>query len=186
MALSGGTPYHLPRPSVEDGVIMEGAVGVQSSVADLLTYSQKVMQAADDQISRNTTSNEGSPLKQVSTLLENHINQSAAPSKLERSYALGWIRTMLPGPLGTVGFNPMYVEAMPMVGKGLKEPRMVYHHQGSLIDYLCSIHLIPSTRTAIVVLTNSMSNNDAADWLGQLLLETVLELETQRLRGAGP
>ncbi|KAI4088601.1 MAG: hypothetical protein LQ344_005939 [Seirophora lacunosa] len=175
MALSDGTPYHLPRPSVEDGVIMEGAVGVQSSVADLLTYSQKVMQAADDQISRNTTSTEGSPLKQVSTLLENHINLSAAPSKLERSYALGWIRTMLPGPLGTVGLNPMYVEAMPLVGKGLKEPRMVYHHQGSLIDYLCSIHLIPSTRTAIVVLTNSMSNNDAADWLGQLLLETVLD-----------
>ncbi|KAL9584282.1 MAG: hypothetical protein Q9212_002225 [Teloschistes hypoglaucus] len=175
MALSDGTPYHLPRPSVEDGVIMEGAVGVQSSVADLLTYSQKLMQAADDQCSRNTTSTEGSPLKQVPTLLENHIDLSPEPSELERSYPLGWIRTELPGPLGTVGLNPMYVEAMPLVGKGLKEPRLVYHHQGSLIDYLCSIHLVPSTRTAIVVLTNSMSNNDAADWLGQLLLETVLD-----------
>lgn len=69
----------------------------------------------------------------------------------------------------------MYVDAMPLVGKGLKEPQMVYRHQGSLIDYLCSILLISSTRTAIVVLTNSMSNNDAADRLGQLLLETVLD-----------
>ena len=133
------------------------------------------MQAADDQFSRNKTSTEGSPLKQVPTLLGNHINLSLAPSELERSYALGWIRTTLPGPLGTVGLNPMYVEAMPLVGKGLKEPQMLYHHQGSLIDCLCSIRLIPSTRTATVVLTNSMSNNDAADWLGLLLLETVLD-----------
>lgn len=128
MALFDGTPHHLPRPSVVDGVIMAGAVGIQSSVADLLTYSQKLMQAADDQFSRNTTSTEGSPLKQVPTLLENHINLSPEPSELERSYALGWIRTELPGPLGTIGLNPMYVEAMPLVGKGLQEPQLVYHH----------------------------------------------------------
>ena len=30
MALSDGSPFHLPRPRVEDGVMMEGAVGVQS------------------------------------------------------------------------------------------------------------------------------------------------------------
>lgn len=175
MALSDGTPYHLPRPSVEDGVIMEGAVGVQSSVGDLIKFSQKLMEAADDQLSKNVTSTEGSPLKQLPTLLQGHINLSPTPSELERSYALGWIRTMLPGPLGTVGLNPMYVDAMPLVGKGLEEPKMVMHHQGSLIDFLSSIHLIPSSRTAIVVLTNSMSNNDAADWLGQLILEAILD-----------
>ena len=175
MALSDGTPFHLPRPSVEDGVIMEGAVGIQASVLDLIKYSQDIMEAADDQISKNVTSTEGSPLKQLPTLLQGHVDLSPTPSKLERSYALGWIRTMLPGPLGTVGLNPLYVDAMPLVGKGLKEPTMVYHHQGSLIDFLSSIHLVPSSRTAIVVMTNSMSNNDAADWLGQLLLEAVLD-----------
>ncbi|MCJ1434732.1 hypothetical protein MMC27_004102 [Xylographa pallens] len=175
MALSDGSPFHLPRPSVEDGVIMEGAVGLQSSVRDLLMYAQKLMEAADDQTARKTTSTEGSPLKQLPTILQGHINLSQTVSELERSYALGWIRTMLPGPLGTVGLNPMYVDAMPLVGKGLAEPEMIIHHQGSLIDFLSSIHLIPSTRTAVVVLTNSMSNNDAADWLGQLILEAVLD-----------
>ncbi|KAL8897524.1 MAG: hypothetical protein Q9207_007176 [Kuettlingeria erythrocarpa] len=175
MALSDGTPFHLPRPSVEDGVIMEGAAGVQTCVTDMLKYAQKVMQCADDQFSRNTTSTKGSPLKQLPTLLKGHIDLSPGPSELERSYALGWIRTVLPGSLGTVGLNPMFVDTMPLVGKGLKESQMVYHHQGSLVDYLSSIHLIPSTRTAIVVLTNAMSNNDAADWLGQLLVETVLD-----------
>ena len=175
MALSNGSPFHLPRPSVEDGVIMEGAVGLQSNVRDLLMYAQKLMEAAEDQNARKTTSTEGSPLKQLPTILQGHINLSQTVSELERSYALGWIRTMLPGPLGTVGLNPMYVDAMPLVGKGLTEPEMIIHHQGSLIDFLSSIHLIPSTRTAVVVLTNSMSNNDAADWLGQLILEAILD-----------
>lgn len=174
MAFSDGTPFHLLRPSVEDGVIMEGVVGVQRSVADLLKYSQEIMRTADDQFARNTTSTAGSSLNQLPTLLNGHINLSLASAELERSYALGWIRTMLSGPLGTVGLNPLCVDAMPLVGKGLKEPKMVFHHQGSLIDYLSSIHLVPSIRTAIVVLTNSMSNNDAADWLGQLLIETIL------------
>ena len=179
MALSDGTPFHLPRPSVEDGVIMEGAVGVQSSVKDLIKYSQKLMEAASDQLPRNVTSTADSPFKQLPTLLQGHINLSPTPSELERSYALGWIRTVLPGPLGTVGLNPLYVDAMPLVGKGLKEQKLIFHHQGSLIDFLSSIHLIPSSRTAIVVMTNSMSNNDAADWLGQLVLEAVLDNSDQ-------
>lgn len=110
MALSDDTLCHLPRPSVEDGVV-----------------------------SKNITLSGGSPLKQLPTLLHGHINLSPTTSELERSYALGWIRTMLPGPLGTVGLNPVYVDAMPLVGKGLEEPTVVIHHQGSLIDFLSSI-----------------------------------------------
>ena len=82
---------------------------------------------------------------------------------------------MLPNPLGICGLNPMYVESMPMVGKGLHDPELVLHHQGSLIDSLSSIHLIPRTRTAVVVLTNSMAKNDAADWLGQAVVEAILD-----------
>ncbi|MCJ1398273.1 hypothetical protein MMC11_001470 [Xylographa trunciseda] len=175
MALSDGSPVHLPRPSVEDGVLMEGAVGLQSSVRDLLTYAQNLIEAANDQKSRQTTSTEGSPLKQLPTILQGHINLSQTASELERSYTLGWIHTMLPGPLGTVGLNPMYVDVMPLVGKGLTEPEMIIHHQGSLVDFLSSIHLIPSTRAAVVVLRNSMSINNAADWLGQLILEAIID-----------
>ena len=82
---------------------------------------------------------------------------------------------MLPGPLGTVGLNPMYVNVMPLVGKGLEKPKMMIHHQNSLIDFLSFIHFIPSSRIVIVMMTNSMSNNDAADWLGQFVLKTILD-----------
>lgn len=74
-----------------------------------------------------------------------------------------------------VGLNPMYVEKMPVVGKGLAKPQLCIFHQGSLQSFVSSVHLLPDTNTAIVVLTNSMANNDTADWLGELLLEAVLD-----------
>ena len=40
---------------------------------------------------------------------------------------------------------------------------------------MSSVHLLPESRSAVLVLTNSLANNDAADWLGELLLETVLD-----------
>lgn len=168
MALSDGTMCHLPRPKQEDGKLLEGAAGVQSNVRDLLAFYKIIMNTAQDQ------SHDG-PLKNIPTILSPHIPLEPEPSPLERSYGLGWIRTELPGSLGIVGLNPMYVNEMPKVGKGLAEPRLCIYHQGSIVPFLSSVHLLPDTNTAIVVLTNSMANNDAADWLGQLLLEAVLD-----------
>lgn len=54
----------------------------------------------------------------------------------------GFVRCFL-GPLGTVGLNPLYFDATPKAGKGLEEPVMVIHHQGSLINFVSSFHMIP-------------------------------------------
>lgn len=48
------------------------------------------------------------------------------------------------------------------------------YHQGSNNTFLSSVHLLPQSHRAIVVLTNSMANSDAADWLRELLPEAVL------------
>ena len=124
MALSDGTPYHLPRPRQGDGKLAEGAAGVQSNVRDLLTFYKNVMQANGEQSS-------SSPLKNIPTITSPHVALDPEPASLERSYALGLIRTMLPGSLGMVGLNPMYVENMPIVGKGIKTPRLCIYHQGT-------------------------------------------------------
>jgi low affinity Fe/Cu permease len=71
--------------------------------------------------------------------------------------------------------NPTYVKNMPVVGKNLDKPRLCIHHQGSLISFLTSVYMLPDTKTAIVVLTNSMAINNVADWIGELILETVLD-----------
>lgn len=74
-----------------------------------------------------------------------------------------------------MGINPMLVTEMPTVGKGIPEKKKVWHHNGSLVGFFSSLRLLPDTDTAIAVLTNSLANNDWADWIGQLLLETILD-----------
>jgi CubicO group peptidase (beta-lactamase class C family) len=175
-ALSSFEPYHLtPRPQFEDGHIMQGAVGVQSSVADLLRYYKALLAAWDDQTQHGTTASSDNPLFQVPTLLQAHANMSELPSGNENSYALGWARTEFPAPLGSIGLNPTYIPEMPIVGKHLPKPRLGFWHQGSNMCALNFVTLLPDTRTAVVVLTNGLANNDVADWIGQLLLQTIFE-----------
>ncbi|KAI0467406.1 beta-lactamase/transpeptidase-like protein [Xylaria cf. heliscus] len=176
-ALSNCTPYHLEtRPQFEDGKLMQGAVGVQSCVRDLLIYYKALLSGLKDQTQRSTTSSPGNPLVQVPTLLQAHSKMFELPSGNENSYALGWARTELPATLGSIGLNPTYVPAMPLVGNGLKEPKLCFWHQGS---NMCSLHfvaLLPDTGTAVLVLSNGLANNDVSDWIGQLLLQTILNV----------
>jgi CubicO group peptidase (beta-lactamase class C family) len=174
-AMSDGSPHHLPRPFPEDGKVMQGAVAVQSCVHDLLIYYNALLTALADQTKHNTTTTKGSPLVQVPTILKAHIPMFPLPSKQENNYALAWARTELPAPLGSIGLNPTYVPSMPIVGKGLKEPTLCLWHQGSNNSFLSFVALLPETQSGVVVLTNALANNDAADWIGQLLLETLLD-----------
>ncbi|XXH02014.1 hypothetical protein Hte_008379 [Hypoxylon texense] len=175
-ALSNGTSHHLDRrPSFEDGQIMQGAVGVQSCVRDLLTYYDALLAAFTDQTQHNTTSSVDNPLVQVPILFQGHAKMFELPSGNENSYALGWARTELPAPMGSIGLNPTYVPEMPIIGKGLKEPKLCIWHQGS---NMCSLHfvaLLPDTHTAVLVLSNGLANNDVSEWIGELLLETVID-----------
>ena len=128
MALSDGSPFQLPRPQVEDGTVMEGAAGVQSSVNDLLKYSRILMETAAAQELDQADQIFSSTFKQFHVILRGHIDLFSGGSDREQSYALGWIRTMLPCPLGTCGLNPIYVETMPPVGKGMDNQELVIHH----------------------------------------------------------
>ena len=170
IALSNGTPYEVPRPQQGDGKLAEGAAGVQSNVRDLLTFYKTLL--IDQQ---NRQDREASPLKNISTISGAHVPLEPDSDATERSYAMGLVRTLLPGSLGVIGLNPMYVNPMPTVGKGLERPQLCIYHEGSIPGHLSSAYMLPETNTAIVVLTNSMAKNDAADWIGQLLLETVLD-----------
>lgn len=48
------------------------------------------------------------------------------------------------------------------------------YHQGSLAGALATVSLLPETERAIVVMTNTLAPNDCADWVGQLVLETLI------------
>ncbi|KAF2667592.1 beta-lactamase/transpeptidase-like protein [Microthyrium microscopicum] len=172
MSLSNGTPYHVPRPELEDGKILGGAAAIQTNVRESLIFYKSLLEAAESQ---KTGSKSSSPLKEVPKLFQPHIPLEANASLQKRSYALGWVRTELPGALGKIGQNSRWKRQMPLVGKGLEKPRLCLYHEGSLLSFLSSVHLLPDSQSAIVVLTNSMANSDVADWVGEMLLEAVLD-----------
>jgi CubicO group peptidase (beta-lactamase class C family) len=169
--LLDGTLIPQKPPFIASSTVMSGAAGIRSCVKDLLVFYKSLLNAATSQFSHNTTS-EDSPFKEAATLLSAHV--SMGESLLENSYALGWIRTELPGRLGAIGTNGGLVDEMPTVGRGSKS-RLVISHSGSLSGFSSAVVLLPETNSAIVVLTNSISKNDCADWLSQLLLETLID-----------
>ena len=174
---NGESPYHVHKPPIENGATMEGAVGVKSSVHDLLIYYGDFLKAREDQISHNRTLTPDSPFKHVQELLRSQIIMDGLPSTFEETvYTLGWAQTKLPTALGALGGNVDLVQQMPRIGEGLKRKPTVLYHAGSLVGYHSSVILLPETNSAIVVLANTLSNQDSADWIGQLLLESLLDV----------
>jgi hypothetical protein len=65
--------------------------------------------------------------------------------------------------MGAVGCNPSLMpDEMPIVGKGVPS-RLVIYHQGSLPGALSAVVLMPETRAAIVVMSNSLALNESPD-----------------------
>jgi hypothetical protein len=160
------------RPVVSNGTIMQGSSGVKSSVADLLQYYKAVLESwKKENVDQNPS---GSPLKGISELLSPHM--ALDESFTGQWYGAGWAMADLPAPLGRIGSNGIFLSEMPLVAKGKPKTR-VWYHNGSIVGFFSSVHIIPETDTIIVVLTNSITKNDCADWLGQLLVEEMLEVE---------
>lgn len=172
-ALPNGSSSPVEPPELGAGTIMQGATGVTSCVADLLSFYKALLRAWKHETNSNSSSTPDLPFKDVRNAVRGHIALEK-DSKFQQTYGIGWAVSELPAPLGQIGTNPMFVSEMPIVGKGSKK-RLIWHHNGSLVGFFSSVHILPDSDTAIIVLTNSMANNDCADWIGQLLVETVID-----------
>ncbi|KAL8834796.1 MAG: hypothetical protein Q9170_003592 [Blastenia crenularia] len=164
----------LPQPNVQDGSIMDASHSIRSTVTDMLKWCQALIKAYTNEQKASQTSSVESPLKQISKIMSG-LTPFAKPFSPRSSYGMGWVQAHLPAVLGAVGCNPGFVKSMPLAGKG--KDIEIFYHQGSLAGYTTSAFLIPNTQSAIVVLTNSLSFNDAADWIGQSILEALLDVE---------
>ena len=173
VALDDGTSTEIAGVKVAADRFGGASGGIRSCVKDILKLYQELMRAGKHQFSTGQTYTPGSPLKQVAQLLTAKTPIKKTPL-LENSYALGWVRSQLPSPMGAVGLNPKFIpDGMPIVGKG-SPSRLVVYHQGSLPGALAAVNLLPETQSAIVVMTNTLALNDCADWVGQLVLEALI------------
>jgi CubicO group peptidase (beta-lactamase class C family) len=175
MALKNGKPYLLPEPDGEDGDIIEGALGVKSCIHDLLRYYQAFLTATNSEFPSNLDGTRPSPFVDAEIMLKPHIRLSTESPELDGSYGLGWVSARLPCTLGAIGLNHGFVNKMPTVGRGLARRRTCIYHQGSANTFLSSVYLLPDSGSGVVILTNSLAKNDAADWLGELYLECLLQ-----------
>jgi len=96
------------------------------------------------------------------------------PAFTEQSYAAGWCRTQLPNTVGSMGVDPSLVDEM-LVLANRTSSRLALWNQSSQVGATSFVMLLPETESALPVLTNTMAPNDADDWIGQLLVKTVLE-----------
>ncbi|KAF5969731.1 putative d-aminoacylase [Fusarium bulbicola] len=155
-----------------DGGYGAASGGARSSVKDLVKLYSSFIKGFNSQFSESVTPDDASPLKQLNHIMSAKIPFDQ-PSQREASYAFGWGRVQLPGRFGQIGLNPALLpQGMPAIGRGISS--LVLFHQGSLPGSLTFVALLPETETVIVVLTNSLALDDAADWIGQLIIEEIV------------
>ncbi|MCJ1460972.1 hypothetical protein MMC28_011354 [Mycoblastus sanguinarius] len=169
-----GTPYSLAYTDLSDGTGFSGANAARSSIKDLLSMYQSLLFAYKHQLKEDSDSTKGSPFKQVRTILSPHIGVGG--SKIEdTAYCFGLYRTRLPNNLGVSSMNNSLLGPKRMPRIGSSSPGLeIYHHAGNMPGFSGSTFLIPSSESAVVVLTNSLAFVDPTDFVGQLAISLLL------------
>ena len=171
-ALDDASPYLLPQPPVSDETIMGPAMGGASSAEDLLTYSIALLESHKYESSPNKSTQRPPVLVGGLMHLSGHI--FTAPSTLEKSYAFGFYRSQLPSTILGMGWNSIYVKAMPkLTPKTHVGP--VIAHGGSLPGYHSSIALLPEIDAAVVICTNSIALGDVSGWASLAVIEALID-----------
>ncbi|KAL8834456.1 MAG: hypothetical protein Q9176_007480 [Flavoplaca citrina] len=175
MALDDATPLTIRDVQLSDQTLLGGAGGARSCVADLLDYYAAFLNAREDQISSGKTWSADSPFKQVVPITSAHSEIAISRFK-NQAYCMGWVEGQLPGPLGIISnnFERLGTNA-PEIGKN--GPSMItLNHAGSMVGAMTGVILFPESKSAIIVLTNTLGLTDTADTVSQLLTETLFDL----------
>jgi CubicO group peptidase (beta-lactamase class C family) len=169
MLLSDGTPYKVDRPPLDSGKLMAPAGAVKSTIRDMLIIYNSLLEAAKHQSSSQVTSTSASPFRQLGTIFGKH--SSIKPGS---DYGLGWCITELPNEAGLVGTNSYEADAMPVIGKDTTPQPLIYHN-GAMCGAMSVVYLLPQTDFAVVVLANSFDLYDTPDFIGQLIVEAIID-----------
>ncbi|KAE8373753.1 beta-lactamase/transpeptidase-like protein [Aspergillus bertholletiae] len=169
-ALDDGSLHPLPQPPVHGGAIMVPAMGVSSSLNDLLKYSIGLLRA--HRVESTGDNIDDIVLHNATTHLAGHI--FTARTVTEKSYACGYYRNQLPSAVMGMGWNSLYVKKMPVLSpRGHCGPLIC--HGGSLPGYHSALALLPQMDAAVVVCTNSIGLGDASGWISMALVEALID-----------
>ncbi len=159
---------------------LAAGTGAKSSIKDQLKLYINLLHAYNHQISENIDSTPGSPFTQLRTIFAPHIELPG--TKIEQqAYCLGLYRTQLPGNLSYASTNASLPrDRLPIFGQVETEKALpteyIWHHSATTPGFTGAMFLVPETHSGVVVHTNATSRLDAADFIAQLLLSTLLDV----------
>lgn len=163
MITDDGDAVRIADVPLLDGTTMSPAGGVRSSAHDMLIWAKALMAGFRG---------ETSPLHRVEDVLSGHAITNRS-SGFDELYALGLAKVTTPAQLGKMGFNPSLVDPMPLIGAD-GPPTSIFCHNGAMPGYNHCLVMVPGQQAAIIVLTNSISRGDRADWIAQTILQALL------------
>ncbi|MCJ1438933.1 hypothetical protein MMC27_008323 [Xylographa pallens] len=171
-----GMPCRISAPDIIDGKHgLVGGAGAKSTTKDLLILYKSLLSAFTHQTSSDSNSTPGSPFKQLRTVFFPHIGLGNTTNETI-AYCLGLYRTRLPMNLGFASINSLFfgLDKIPSTTGSSSPGLQVYHHTANLPGFFASAFLIPSSESAIVVMTNSFPLLDVTDFAGQSIISLLL------------
>jgi len=176
------------------------AAGIRSSINDMLKWCNAVLSAeraelcrnskGSNSISSNTVKDESiseNPLKQMNRVRRGYWTRPADDPSVSKSaaYCMGWVRMELPSSmLGAFSGNFLsrekghqyHLKPEFMLGKSL-DSLLAIGHSGGMPGSLTTIWTFPETESAVVVFSNGRGLGDASDFVAQLLIQQLFDLE---------
>ncbi|KAL6412197.1 putative D-aminoacylase [Ilyonectria robusta] len=184
--LTNRTPHRLPFCNVSNETMMFAGQSVRTSMADLLKYARAYLQALESMMPKNeapvftvpsstfqpsSPTSPANPIREIATIIRPRVARPV-DSLWEQTYALGWNRTQLPGKLD-FGWNKDMLEPFPLLGERYPG-KLVIWHGGNMPGTTSAICLLPESKTAVVVLQNSLGLCDIADWTCQAIIDKLM------------
>jgi CubicO group peptidase (beta-lactamase class C family) len=161
-----------PPTDMSDRTAIGAAGSVWSTVPDMLKWTKSIFEALD----ASDTDDEDAHFQQIKTILSPRI--AIDSSVQESTYAMGWIRALLPSKeLGFISNNGQ--QKRDVLGAESR-PRLVLYHNGGQSGYLSACYLFPETRSAIVAMSNTYGLGDAPDWTAHAIAEALFDLQPKR------
>ncbi|KAI1127107.1 beta-lactamase/transpeptidase-like protein [Nemania abortiva] len=171
--LDNGTPINIRRTPISGATLLGAGGGVHSCIKDLLRLYQEILRSCIDQFQTGRTSTDGSVFKRLTTTMSAH-SHLPGPSFRESTYGMGWLRTQLPNQMCKISPNLAVVGDEPILGIGAPSQLLIAHY-GSMPGAYCGVNLFPETEAVIVLLSNTTPMCDIADWVIQLITQTLFD-----------
>jgi CubicO group peptidase (beta-lactamase class C family) len=152
--------------------------GARCSMKDYLLFTQALLQDYQHQVEHAVDCTPNSIFPLLKTIFTAHVGMGPPErSGIEYvAYCMGMYRTRLPGFLSLASPNFYYTlgkKGLPPYGMSLAGTD-IFHQSGTALGNGGAMFVVPSTKSAVVALTNSQPLMDPTDFAAQLALTALL------------